>query len=88
MQSQHNADNTAESSIVTNPMVIGNNSNANSFSSKTINKDGNSFLPELIIKENHSFVSDQLRKDNTVTADAKQTSEIHTNDIESIIPDH
>ena len=27
LQSQHNADNAAESSIATNPMVMGNNSN-------------------------------------------------------------
>ena len=43
-QSQHNADNTAKSSIVTNPTVTGNNSNENNFFSDTINKDGYSFL--------------------------------------------
>ena len=73
-------DNTAESSIVTNPMVISNSSNQNSFSSQTINKDSNSFLSELIIKEKQNFVSGQLRKDNMVAADAKVRSEIHTND--------
>ena len=36
VQSQHNADNTAESSIVTNPTVISNNRNENSFFSETI----------------------------------------------------
>ena len=52
VQSQHNAENTAQSSIVTNPMVMGNNSNENSFSEETINKDSKSFLSDLIIKEN------------------------------------
>ena len=83
VQSQHNADNTPESSIVTNPMVIGNNSNENSFSSGTINKNSKNCLSELIINENQSFVSDQLRKDNMAPAEAKQTSRIHTNDNES-----
>ena len=88
VQSQYSAENAAELSIVTYLMVIGNNSNENSFSSETINKDSNSFLSELIINENQVFVSDQLRKDNMVTADAKQTSEICTNDNESFISDH
>ena len=44
VKSQHNTDNTAKSSIVTNPMFMGNNSNENSFSSETINKDRNSFF--------------------------------------------
>ena len=87
MQSQHNADNTAESSIVTNPMVISNNSNKNSFSSETINKDSNSFLSRLIINENQSFVSDQLRKDDMAAVNAKQTHEISNNDNESFISD-
>ena len=38
LQSQHNADNTAESGIVTNPTVISNNSNENSFSLETTNR--------------------------------------------------
>ena len=88
MQSQDNADNTVESSIVTNPMVIGNNSNESSFYSGTINKDCDIFLSELIINKNQSFVSDQLRKDNTVTADVKQTSKIHTSDSEGFISDN
>ena len=76
-QSEHNTDNTAELSIVTNPQVIGNNSNGNSFFSEIINKDGDSFLSELTINENQSFVSDQLRKDDTVASNTKQTSETH-----------
>ena len=72
MQSQHNADNRAKSSIVTNPMVMGYNSNENSFSTEAINRDSNSFLLELIINENQSFVSDQLRKYDVMAANAKQ----------------
>ena len=37
VQSQHNADNTAKSGIVTHPTVMDNNSNENGFSAKTIN---------------------------------------------------
>ena len=84
-QSQHNADNITKSSIVTNPTVIGNNSNENSFSEKTINKYSNSFFSELIINENKSFASDQFRKDHMSAANAKQTSEIHINGNESLI---
>ena len=86
-QSQHNRKNTAKSSTVANPMVMGNIGNENSFSADTINKDSNSFLSELIINENQSFVSDQLRKDDMVAANAKQTSEMHTNDDERLISD-
>ena len=49
LQSQNNADNTAESSIVTNPMVMVNNSNENSLSSEAMNKNSNIFLSELTI---------------------------------------
>ena len=83
-QRQHNADNTAESIIVTYPIVISNNSNENSFSSQKINKDSNTFLSEVTINEIQSFVSDQLRKDNTVTGDTKQTNEIHTNAMKAL----
>ena len=34
-QSQHNADNTTEPSVFTNPMVIGNNNTENSFPSES-----------------------------------------------------
>ena len=83
-QSQQDADNTAKPTIVTNPTVIGNNKN--DFFAQTVN-DGYNFLSEIIINENQSFVSDQLREDNTVAADAKQTSKIHTNDNESFVSD-
>ena len=87
MQSQHKAENTADSSTVTNPMVMGNNSNENSFSVEVRNKDSNSFLSELIINENQSFVSDQLRKEDMAAANAKQICEIHINDNDSFISD-
>ena len=86
-KNQHNADNTAESSIVTNPTVTGNNRNENNFFWETINNGSNIFLSELIIIEKQSFVSGQLRKDDTAAANAKQTSEIHTNNNESFISD-
>ena len=54
-QCKHNADNAAKSSIVSNPTVIGKNSNENSFSSENINKDSNCFFSELIINENQNF---------------------------------
>ena len=86
-KSQHNADNTLQSSIVTNPMVISNTCNENSFSAETINKDSNSILSELIINENQSSVLGPLRKDDMVAANAKQTSKKHTNGNESFISD-
>ena len=76
-QSQHDADNTAQPTVVTYAIVMGNNSNEKSFSAETINKDSNSFLSELIINENQSFVSDRLRKDDTAAANAKQTRDTH-----------
>ena len=69
------------------PTVTGNNSNENSFSSETMNRDNNSFLSELIINENQSFVFDQLRKDDMTAANAKQTSKIHIYNNESFISD-
>ena len=86
-QSQHNVDNTAKPTTVTNPTVTGNNSNENSFSAETINKDSNNFISELKINENQSFVSDQLRGNDMAAADTKETREIHTNDNESFILD-
>ena len=61
-QSQHNTYNTAKPTIVTNPMVMGNNNNKNDSFAETINYDSDGFLSELIINENKRFVSDQLTK--------------------------
>ena len=73
-QSQHNADNANEPSVITNPVVMGNNNNKNSF------------LSELIINENQRFVSEQLREDDTVT-NIKQASQRENNSSESFISD-
>ena len=51
-QSQQNTDNTAKPTIVTNPMITGNNNNKNDFFAETVNNDCNIFLSEVIINEN------------------------------------
>ena len=43
-QSQHNADNTAKPTIVTNPMVTGSNNSNNDLVAETINNGSISFL--------------------------------------------
>ena len=64
-QIQQNADNAAKTTIVTNPMVTGNDNNKIDFFAETLNNGSNSFLSELIINENQSFLLDQVRIDGT-----------------------
>ena len=73
-QSQHNADVTTKPSVITNPMVMGNNNNENIF------------LSELIISENQNFVSQQLREGDTVT-NIKQAGQRDNNSSEIFISD-
>ena len=73
-------------SFITNPMVMGNNDNENSFLSESTNEDTNIFFSELIINENQSFVSEQSRGDDMV-AYVKQTHERENNNSENVISD-
>ena len=84
-QNQHNADNTAKPSVITNPMVTGNNNNENNFLSEPINKDSNSVFSELIINENQSLVSEKLREDD-MAANVKKSERDNSNN-ESFISD-
>ena len=43
-QNQHSADNTTEPSVITNPRVMGNNNNENSFLSESTKNDANSYF--------------------------------------------
>ena len=81
---QHNADNTTEPIIVTNPVVMVNKINENNFLSETINKGSNTLFSDMII--NQSFVQQQLREEEK-TSNVKQTSDRDNNNSESCISD-
>ena len=66
-QSQHNADNTTEPSVIGNQTDMCNNNDEKSFPSESTNEDTNSFFSELIINETQSFVSEHLREDDMPT---------------------
>ena len=66
-------------------MVTGKNNNNNDLVAETINNGSISFLSELLI--NQGFVSGEEKKDNMTAENAKQTTEINTNEYESLISD-